>query len=189
MALSVRERIQAFGLAYWAIAAMEMMLIIVAWNTSLISSDLFSGVFMVNFVLGLCGFSAIFIFGTYMGTPQPTDRLLFNKEPFPRASGTLAAAFILVAVVLVVSMIKINQTSHGWSSANPTSSCADRVSRVVQTAHDKWIRYKCVSHQEWVQIDTSNSLSISTGSSLIVMVFGTVHLAMSIAQPQRRAAF
>ena len=122
MALSGRQRMQCFGLVYWALAAIEMVLVIVAWNTSLITVESVTGIFMVNFLAGLCGFSAIFILGAYMGEPLPNDRLLFNKEPFPRASGILAIVFVLVAVVLIVSTIKIGNAAHGYSSATPTAA-------------------------------------------------------------------
>ena len=186
MALSGRQRMQCFGLVYWALAAIEMVLVIVAWNTSLITVESVTGIFMVNFLAGLCGLSALFILGAYMGEPLPNDRLLFNKEPFPRASGILAIVFVLVTVVLIVSTIKIGNAAHGYSSATPTASCADRVKYVVEDANSKWIRYKCVSHHEWLQVDKATSLTISAGSSFILVIFGTWHLGGSIAKGGRQ---
>lgn len=171
---------QGVGLAYWTLAAFEALLVPLIWNTSLVSSNSIVGIFMINFFLGLCGFSLIFIFGAYLGEPRPQERLLFNKEPFPRASGILVLAFALVALVLIVSTIKIFSASHGYSTTDPSATCAHRLSYLVGSG--KWVHYKCVTLHEWLLVDKATALGISAGSSFILFAFGTVCLAMPIAK-------
>ena len=178
---------QFVGLAYWAMALIELIAVLVGWNTSLLRSDQFPAIFGLNFFSGICGFAIFFILTAYAGQPHPGDRLLFNKEPFPRASAMLAAVCALVAIAVVVSTVKIGLASHGWSPETPTANCADRVSRVIQTSHDKWMHYKCVSHHEWLQIDKASSLMMAAGSTFMPMVFGTLLLGVSISRALRSA--